>query len=35
MVLCISISLLRRFLKPLHCFLIGLFNAKTIFIHKP
>ena len=35
MVLCISISLLRGFLNPLHCFLIGLFNASTIIIHKP
>ena len=30
-----SISLLRGFQIPLRCFLIGLFNASTIIIHKP
>lgn len=29
------ISLLRRFLIPLPCFRIGLFNATTTIIHKP
>ena len=29
------ISLFRRFLIPLPCFLKGLFNAPTIFIHTP
>ena len=28
-------SLIRRFLIPLQCFLKGLFNASTIFIHNP
>ena len=32
---CIFIFLFRRFLIPLPCFLKGLFNAPTIFIHTP